>query len=354
MQRLLFVFLLLGCGDDDALVDAGPRDARATDARGADSSSPDVGTIDGGRVDAGMSGVWRPFSDDSPWNTPIAAGTPVHADSAALIAGLRDSAPGMGLYVNIPEYSVPVYWVDGSVPTVEVFGDVTNIGMPGTFSVPVPEGAMPAVGDDGHLCVARRDTGEAWDMIAARLTGGRWETHLAATTDLTGSGVRPPKDGRQEWYVSHGARACGFPLLAGLIRVEEMEAGRIEHALVVGYPGIRSRYYTPPASTAQATFPLISPEVGMPCGARIQLDPSVDVESLGLSRAGTIIARAMQEYGVFVGDYSGAISLYADAHPDAREAFADGLLAPSEIFERRDLFDQLQVLSWGELYDDMN
>ena len=349
---LLCLALLVACGDDDSRTDASV-DASGVDAPGIDAPGIDAPGIDAPGADA-STGVWRPFTADSPWNTPIGAGASVHPESTSLIAGLRDSAPGMGIYVNIPEYSVPVYWVDGSEPLVEVFGPVTNIGMPGTFMAPVPAGAMPAGGDDRHLSVARRDTGEAWDLIGARFTGSRWDTDLAATSDLNGTGVRPPKNGEQEWYVSHGARACGYPLIAGLIRVEEMEAGRIEHALVIGYPGIRSRYYTQPASTAQATFPAISPDVGMPCGARIQLDPSIDVGSLGLSPAGTVIARALQEYGAFVGDFSGAITLYADAHPDAQAAFAGGLLDPAEIFFEMGLFDSLRVLQWGELYDDMN
>ncbi|MEM9068051.1 MAG: hypothetical protein AAGE52_06070 [Myxococcota bacterium] len=329
-------------------------DSSARDTGGEDSGEDGATPLDSGADAGSTTGVWRPFTPDSPWNTPIAVSATVHPESAALIAGLRDSAPGMGIFVNIPQFSVPVYWVDGSTPLVEVVGAVTNIGMPGTFMAPVPTGAMAAGGDDRHLSVARRDTGDAWDMIGARFEGGRWRADLASTSDLNGSGVRPPKNGEQEWFVSHGARACGYPLLAGLIRVEEMEAGRIEHALVLGYPGIRSRFYTPPASTAQATFPLISPDAGMPCGARVQLDPSVDVESLGLSPAGVVVARALQEYGAFVGDFSGAITIYADAHPDAQAAFSAGLLSPAEIFERRDLFDSMRVLQWGELFDDMN
>lgn len=353
MRFAFLALLLIACGDDDTGGTDAATDVPAVDAPGVDAPGVDAPGVDSSNPDAGA-GVWRPFTAASPWNTPIDSRAPVHPESAALIAGLRDSAPGMGIYINIPEFSVPVYWVDASTPLVEVFGAVTNIGMPGTFMAPVPAGAMPAGGDDRHLSVARRDTGEAWDMIGARFAGGRWETDLAATSDLNGTGVRPPKDGMQDWFISHGARACGYPLLAGLIRVEEMEAGEINHALVLGYPGIRSRYYTQPASTAQATFPLISPDVGMPCGARIQLDPSVDVESLGLSPAGLVVARALQRYGAFVGDFSGAITLYADGHPDARAAFGSGLLDPAEIFTRTDLFDAMRVLEWGELYDDMN
>src|ERR1043166_5626447 len=64
-----------------------------------------------------------------------------------------------------------------------------------------------------------------------------------------GAAARPyPQSMFPNWWESHGARSCGYPLTAGLITVEEMQAGRIEHALVFAYPGLRSRYFQPPAS----------------------------------------------------------------------------------------------------------
>jgi hypothetical protein len=59
------------------------------------------------------------------------------------------------------------------------------------------------------------------------------ESEATATDVDTGTGVRPPATENSTWYTSHGARACGFPLVAGLIRMEEIEAGRIEHAMVM-------------------------------------------------------------------------------------------------------------------------
>ena len=50
------------------------------------------------------------------------------------------------------------------------------------------------------------------------------------------------------WWAGH---ARGYGLINGLITAEELNCGAIEHALVVAYPYIRSRYYTSPASTAQ-------------------------------------------------------------------------------------------------------
>lgn len=195
-----------------------------------------------------------------------------------------------------------------------------------------------------------------WDFWHASNTGGSWSCGVCAMMDTSSSsdGVRPyPQSMYPTWWESHGARACGFPLAAGLITVEEMQAGRIEHALVFAYPGIRSRYFMAPASTAQPTVGALSSTSGIPCGARIQLDPTIDVNTLGLSASGRVIARALQEYGAYIGDFNGSISLFADASPDAQAVWSSGLLHVNEVRNHFDLHS-FRVLLIGPLYDDHN
>ncbi len=320
---------------------------------GAGGSTGGVGGVAGDGGDSGSPAAWRPFSDDSPWNTPIPQDAEVHPDSNALIDHLANSSEWPGLGINIHPWSIPVYWVDDSVPLVDVSTPLSNQGEDVTLQIPIPEDAEPDPESDGHMCIVNRGTGQSWDFYQGRDQGSSWECTLCSTVDLNGTGVRPPKDDNQPWYESHGSRACGFPLIAGLITVEEMRAGRIDHALVLAYPGIRSRYYTPPASTAQGTFGTLSQDWGIPCGGRVQLDPSLDIDSLGLTPSGVVIARALQEYGAFIGDYSGSINLYADGSADARTVWDGGLLENYEVTDEVDLLS-LRVLTWGQLYDDNN
>jgi hypothetical protein len=182
-----------------------------------------------------------------------------------------------------------------------------------------------------------------------RLEAGRWRADLCATADLAGSGVRVPATSASPWYLAHGARACGFPLVAGLIRTEEIDAGRIDHALVIAYPGLRSGWFTAPASTGSAT----GTPAGIPCGGRIQLDPSIDVQSLPGSRSAKIILRALQQYGAYVGDYAGSISLYAENAPAALAHWRNGVLAGSELAGAVDL-RRFRVIRAGPLLDNGN
>jgi hypothetical protein len=277
-------------------------------------------------------------------------------NSDALVADLATSAPTPSFWINIQEYSIPVFWADASTPSQKVTvtilaGQGFGSGSPASALVPIPAGAAPAAGTDRHLCIIDKQTSTEWGMWDTSSTPG-WTCSVAATSDLSGSGVRPPKTGNPTWWTSPGARACGFPLVAGLITVEEVQNGKIDHALVIAYPHVRSHWYKSPASTAQPTTDLALPTRGVPCGGRIQLDPAVDVSALALSASGKIIARALQEYGAYVGDFSGAISLYADASPDAQAAWHGGLLTSGEI-GGLDL-KKLRVLSIGTMLEDTN
>jgi hypothetical protein len=331
----------------------------STGSAGSPGGNGGGGGSNGGAGGSGpTTGAWRPFSNASPWNTPISQAPAIDANSAALVADLAaSSASTPYIWINIQQYSIPVFWVDASTPRQNVSvtvlaGQGFGSGAPASSLVPIPTGATPAAGTDRHLCIIDKQTQTEWGMWDASKSQAGWTCSVAATADLAGTGVRPPKTGNPTWWTSPGARACGFPLIAGLITVEEIQKGKIDHALVIAYPHMRSHWYAPPASTAQPTTSQALPTRGIPCGARVQLDPSVDVNALTLSTSGKIIARALQEYGALVGDFSGAISLYADASPDALAAWNGGLLTSGEL-SALDL-KKFRVLSIGTLLEDTN
>ena len=285
---------------------------------------------------AGPPAAWRPFSEDSPWNQRVAPGAAVDPESAALIADLASRGPW---YVNIKDWSIPVYFVDADRTPRRDVGDsrpgVHGAGFDFPRRIPIPDDAVasPPVGpdSDNHLCVVDQGRHLEWGMWAARRdAAGRWWTGLGAVTDLAGTGVAPPWFASPREFDSHRARASGFPLIAGLIRRDEIRAGRIGHALVFAYDHCRSGFFIPPASTAQVTRPEITNARGIPMGGRIQLDPGWDVEHSGLSATGKIIARALQEYGAYCGDFAGANVLYAENSPAAVRAW-EGVLRSEEL-----------------------
>jgi hypothetical protein len=126
-------------------------------------------------------------------------------------------------------------------------------------------------------------------------------------------------------------RPSGVPLTAGLIRVDELKAGNIEHALAFGYPNVRTNAFVSPASTGIASQEgRADNPFGLPLGARFRLDPSYDIENTKLSPSAKVIARALQEYGAILVDEAGGSVLYAEGSPEAIAEFK-GLLTPEEL-----------------------
>lgn len=350
-------------GMSNANVGGNAAGAGGTSAAGSSSlGGAAVGGASTGGASSGGTSCWRPFNDQSPWNTPIATNAAVDTDSATLIADFSNISGQTQFWINIQDYSVPVYWVDSTTtPMVTVSASLGGTGFrtgaaddsvaAGSGQAPIPSGATAAAGTDQHLCIIDRNAHTEWGFWDASGDATGWTAGEASTLDLSTNGVRPPER-NTPWWAGHGPRACGFGLINGLITADDLRCGSINHALVVAYPHIRSQYYTPPASTAQGTTSDAIATRGILCGGHIQLDPSLDITTLGLSASGLMIARALQTYGAFVGDYSGAVSLYADASASAQATYANGVLDNGTA--QPIALNRFRVLQIGTTYDNGN
>jgi hypothetical protein len=252
----------------------------------------------------------RPYAADSPWNTPIPASPRLHPQSASYVQRIASA----GYFGSNPDqYSYPVHLVDSSTPmrTVRLtgyFSDVysedarTNLRAP-TLQVPVPAVAASSPGSDGSIIFWDPVTGAEWgfwrfwpnsDGSFTATNGYRYNTNW--------SGV-PPKNpsSTSSLFISRGA---GVPYLTGLVRRWEMDRGRIDHALAFAY-NFPAPSHVYPATKSDGTG---DPVLDVPEGARLQLDPSLteaDFDRWGLDREARVLARAMQEYGMYVIDRSG-------------------------------------------------
>ena len=304
---------------------------------------------------------WRPFGNESPWNQKITAEARIDSQSIQLI---DDLAKG-DFNINIDNWSIPVYYINSdTVPKVNVINSRPGIygrgfGEPNQIPILPDFIASPPAGDfsDNHMSIVDTAKMIEWGMWATRKNrDGNWTTGLGATTDLKGTGVEKPWFEQEHEFDAHRARAGGFPLIAGLIRPEEIKAGKIEHALVFAYQRGRSEFFVSPASTAQATFMEMNNRIGIPMGGRIQLDPTINVDTLDLSPACKIIAKALQEYGSFNGDYAGATVLYADNSPRALQLWR-GILKSEDfrkVFTPAFVRKYFRVLTIGQLLPGQN
>ncbi|MEH6409229.1 MAG: hypothetical protein V7741_01795 [Hyphomonas sp.] len=297
--------------------------------------------------------AWRPFAADSPWNTPIPANAVADEESDALIASFISEG---ALFINVDQWSVPVYYIDmAETPTREVYDHYTGVygrGFEWPRAIPIPDDMARLNPSAGYIAIVDKTRALEWDLSqASKNTNGVWMTGFGVVTNLRGSGVSAPWNEVEQPNEAASALPSGFPLSAGLIRLDEIKTGRIPHALMIASPSIRSGEFVRPASTARLQYTGMAPsETGLPLGARLQLDPDFNIESSGLSPAGKIIARALQTYGAYVGDQAGANVLFAEAGPEQLAEW-QGLLKLDElasVFSPEMMARHFRVIDMGE------
>lgn len=264
-----------------------------------------------------LPGAWRPFSTSSPWNLPILKNARKHPDSDVIMYNVISHADHIR-FAN--SYLVPVWVVNSdNLPAIRVKSKYafdwwdrdrdgwTDIGVPVTIDMwaePTP---------DGHISIIDPFKKLAWEM--SRFYWQKEKFPHSSTFniwDITGYGVGDAKEGKR--WKARGGRGSGFPLIAGLIRPEEISAGEIRHAMVFTFRKNReaddgSKIFLNPASRSDGRFKgRQNPIEGM----RFQLDPALsenDFNSWGLDNSAKIIARALQKYGMFLGDNGGDMAL---------------------------------------------
>lgn len=298
------------------------------------------------------------FRRPGPITTPIDETWVPHPDSDAVAAMLAE--PGGNRVVNTVSFAVPVVEADPDRPLEPLTvtrSDVDQWGISELSTLPglrVGADVQPAPGSDGKLVVIDREADHAIDMFQARRTATGWEATWGGVYPLSGDGSSP-----LPVYEGHGPNGQVFPLpisratgsglssLAGLLMVDEIAAGEVPHALVfatdrVCGPADFGRFF-PPATTTDGW---VTEGTCIEEGARIQLDPTIDLDELGLSTGELAIGRALQRYGAFCIDNGGSrIGFIAElASPEDATVYADNGLEGDYALLAGLPWDRLRVL----------
>ena len=230
-----------------------------------------------------------------------------------------------GPWINTKAYSVPVYEVPADQPTVHVTIDpggrtgLTSLEQ-AVDAVPIPPGATPAAGTDEQMVIWQPTNDRMWEFWKMELRSNGWHAgsagaiqHLSTDPGYYTTGSWP---GAQPWW---GATATGLPLIGGLITIQELQRGRIDHALAMGVLHPRAGTWSWPAtqSDGDGTDPDSLPE-----GARLRLDPSLNLDSLDLPPLTKMLAEAAQRYGIVIRDRSSNVAFYGeDSTPTGSDAW---------------------------------
>ena len=164
----------------------------------------------------------------------------------------------------------------------------------------MPADALPAAGTDKNLVVWQPSTDRLWEFWRLEQTITGWQAAWGgaiqkASSDSGAYGPEAWPGAKPRW----GASASSLSIAGGLITLEDLEKGQINHALAMAIPNrVAGSMPRPPSGpTGTSTEPLSLPE-----GAHLRLDPSLDLAALHLPRLTLMMAEAAQRYGIFVRD----------------------------------------------------
>src|SRR4051794_6642403 len=248
------------------------------------------------------------FPKDNPWNTDISR-YPVDTS--------HDYIGSLGTMVLWPDfggdgaYGIPYVSVRFSQPLVPVSFDEPGESAAGPY--PLPSDAPVEGGGDRHVLTLRQGDCKLFELYAAERQGAAWHAYSGAVWDLRTNALRP-----ERWT---SADAAGLPILPGLARREEADAGLIDHALRITVPTTQKAYIHPATHWASSNTDADQP----PMGLRLRLRASYDLSRLrGQAK---VVAQALKTYGAIVADNAGSPRVYVSGAADRgwNDADLDGI-----------------------------
>lgn len=272
------------------------------------------------------------YSSSSPWNTAIPAGAAADPNSPAMVAQLAADLKGGDWPIAAREWTQAIYYSDASTPRTDVLMTAPAYSGRRLSGVPIPANAQPSPDSDATVVVIDKQTNCEYDIggNTVRNADGTWTARFANTIYSNGDGRYP---------YAEAPRASGFGNAAGVITPEEMAAGQIDHALAFV---MQNTKVGGPVWPATASDGWSSKAGAVPEGARVQLDPTLNLDSLGLNAWQKVVARALQRYGMYLVDTGGVLGLQAQSTVSTGKTYPWGTNAYPML--PASLVQQLRVL----------
>jgi len=232
--------------------------------------------------------------DQRTWNQDV-SDAPVHPSSEAIIDFINSHGPSE-LHPDFGSprsYGIPYEVVGRRVKRTPVrftaYGEESDHG---PYRIPLGspvEGGAKAKGDR-HVLAYDRARCRLYELFSAypRKRKRRWDAASGAIWN-TRSAARH----RDGWT---SADAAGLPIFPGLVRYDEVKAGRIDNAIRVTFDVTRSAWIHPATHCTGGEDSPHAPPMGM----RLRLESGFDLSAI--SGDARVIAEALKRYGLIVAD----------------------------------------------------
>ena len=252
----------------------------------------------------------RAFTDDSWWNLPLPDDAPTHPREINVLRYMRTAQEAGDGCLKLAggednSWGQPVYWSQPGDPTYDIEVEVAD-DLPELRDLRIPPGARPATNDDGSMTIFDLDRGYAVAFTEAVYDpdADSWSAAGATVTYLNSNGLHD-ETGQSSDDRNLGSHRGNNPAVM-MVRRDEVEAGAIRHVLKVA---------TGPEASRRFVFPMVGSdgasmrEDAPPQGLRFRIKTAVDLDAMDLEPEALIIARALQDYGFYIGDSGGATAL---------------------------------------------
>jgi hypothetical protein len=248
------------------------------------------------------------FPANNIWNTridslPTAVNSDLYINSIGVDTAFHADF-GSGTWDGAP-IGIPYNIISSSITPSDVTFDYADESDPGPYPIPMNpliEGGDDATGDR-HVLVWDTADCMLYELYAAYPKGDdTWEAGSGAVFDLDSNLLRP-----EEWT---SADAAGLPILAGLVRYDEIAAGEIKHALRFTAAITRDEYVWPARHQAGSTSSTSVPPMGQVFRLKSDFDISIYPPEI------QIIFTAFKRYGIILADNGS--NWYVSGSPDER------------------------------------
>lgn len=255
---------------------------------------------------------YRAFSPTSWWNTPLPDSAPQNPAEDLILDYLR-TAPGSGdgclklVGTGDSPWGQPVYWAKPSDTAYDIQG-LVNVRSPELKGLRIPAGAQPPANNDASMTIFDLSAGFVTLLTEAAYDAGddTWTASFATVTYLDSNGLNV-LTGRSDHDHNVGSHR-GNNGATAVVRWDMVRAGAIRHVLkAAAGPELANRWVFPMVGSDgdyTGTDPAVPPQ-----GVRLRIRPSVDLDALNLEPQALVIARALQQYGLYLGDSGGVTAL---------------------------------------------
>ena len=268
------------------------------------------------------------FPADDIWNTDVST-LPVDSHSAAWIS--NSGGPGRLIHPDFGDsgtsmpYGIPFIVTNSSHPKTSVTFQYASESDPGPYpfgpDTPIEGGA--GSGGDQHAIMLDSSTCTLYELYDANYSASGSTAGSGAIWNLKSDALRP-----SGWT---SADAAGLPILPGLLRQDEVNAGFVGHAIRMTVQTTDRLFIWPARHEAGSLNDPAYP----PMGARFRLKASVDISHF--SHDTQVVLTAMKHYGLIVADNGSNWYFQGAAQPGWDNIMLDELKSiPAGDFEAVD------------------